>query len=268
MPAPNPPASLLPARREARLALATLGLGPLLLAQGWRARRRIPQLPEPAGPRQGQRGLGPALRLLILGDSAAAGVGADHQEDALSGQLVAALATEFRVDWQLTACTGHTTAEVLQHLMGIATETFDVAVLSVGVNDATRGHGTTSWLAQLDRLLHRLQHAHHVRHVLISALPPMQLFPALPQPLRWYMGRRAEAYNQALQQHLHGRSGCTMTRAEYPPDPGLVASDGFHPGPAAYRHWAEQLAIQIRHAHSEAFGGIAQGAIQSSSGCK
>jgi len=31
-----------------------------------------------------------------------------------------------------------------------------------------------------------------------------------------------------------------------PQDPGLAASDGFHPGPKAYAMWASSLAQQIR----------------------
>lgn len=50
--------------------LSTLALGPLLLGQGRYVRRVTPRLPEPEGERQGVIGAGPALRLLILGDSA------------------------------------------------------------------------------------------------------------------------------------------------------------------------------------------------------
>ena len=53
-----------------------LALAPVLVAQALRTRRRAPVLPEPAGPRQGCVGQGESeLRLLIAGDSSAAGVG-------------------------------------------------------------------------------------------------------------------------------------------------------------------------------------------------
>ena len=78
-----------------RHALATVLLGPLLLLQGRHVRRVTPTLPEPPGDRRGITGTGPELRLLILGDSAPADVGASHQSEALLGQLVSALAHEF-----------------------------------------------------------------------------------------------------------------------------------------------------------------------------
>ncbi|MCC6374061.1 MAG: SGNH/GDSL hydrolase family protein, partial [Moraxellaceae bacterium] len=84
-----------------RLVAAKVALAPLLLTQGMYVRRVTPKLPEPQGARVGVTGTGKPLRLLIVGDSAAAGVGAAHQNDALLGQLVAALATEFEVSWCL-----------------------------------------------------------------------------------------------------------------------------------------------------------------------
>ncbi len=58
-----------------------LALGPLLLAQGLYVRKTISKLPEPQGDRAGICGSGRELHMLILGDSAAAGVGAASQPD-------------------------------------------------------------------------------------------------------------------------------------------------------------------------------------------
>jgi hypothetical protein len=44
-----------------RHLIATLALGPLLLAQGRHVRRTVPELPEPEGPRSGIAGSGPVL---------------------------------------------------------------------------------------------------------------------------------------------------------------------------------------------------------------
>ena len=63
---------------------AKLLLSPVLVAQAVVTRGRMPRLPEAAGPRQGEVGSGPLLRLLIVGDSSAAGVGVAQQRDALS----------------------------------------------------------------------------------------------------------------------------------------------------------------------------------------
>jgi lysophospholipase L1-like esterase len=229
-----------------RHALATVLLGPLLLLQGRHVRRVTPTLPEPPGDRRGITGTGPELRLLILGDSAAAGVGASHQSEALLGQLVSALTQDFCVHWTLHACTGHTTQQALEHLAQLPPQPFDMVVTSVGVNDATAGTGTRRWQQHMTELLHMLETRHEAGHILVSGLPPMHRFPALPQPLRWYMGLRAAALNRALQELLAGNPRRRLVQVEFSGDAGLMASDGFHPGPGAYAEWGRVVADTVQ----------------------
>ncbi|WP_232504275.1 hypothetical protein [Shewanella benthica] len=74
-------------------------LGPLLLIQGRLVRKNIPILAEATGGRSGCLGEGRPLSLLVVGDSAAAGVGVETQDDALSGCLTRVLAQKYCVDW-------------------------------------------------------------------------------------------------------------------------------------------------------------------------
>lgn len=73
----------------------------------------------------------------------------------------------------------------------------------------------------------------------------MHLFPALPQPLRWYLGARARDFNVALAHWLPRQSGCYLVEPDYEADPAHIAGDGFHPGPAACRAWAARVARGI-----------------------
>jgi len=66
-------------KNGAKLATAMVVLSPLLVCQGIYVRRVTPKLPEADGPRSGEAGSGALLRLLVLGDSAAAGVGVRTQ---------------------------------------------------------------------------------------------------------------------------------------------------------------------------------------------
>lgn len=227
-------------------ALSTLALGPLLLWQGRRLRRTVPRLPEPPGDRAGQTGNGPPLRLLILGDSAAAGVGAEHQDQALTGRLVAALAPHFWLDWRLEAHTGHTTADALQHLQSLAAVPCDIVVASLGVNDVTTGTRPADWLRQQQAVITLLQEKFAARHIFLAGLPPMHRFPALPQPLRWYLGQRAQRLDAQRTKLLAHHPHCDLLAFEGSPDPHLMASDGFHPGPVLYAQWAIGLATRIR----------------------
>jgi lysophospholipase L1-like esterase len=226
--------------------LATATLGPLLLLQGRHVRRATPRLAEAAGPRDGTAGGGPPLRLLIVGDSAAAGVGVPVQGRALSGQLVAALAATHRVTWRLIARTGWTTRDLLAQMEAEPAARFDVAVTSLGVNDATDGVPPARWLCDQAALVALLSQRFGAAHVLLSAVPPMGRFPALPQPLRGYLGMRAQQLDTALAHWAASRDDCEHLPFAFPLEPGMMASDGFHPGETAYALWAAQVAAAIR----------------------
>ena len=232
-----------------RHAFATAALAPLLLWQGRHVRRVTPRLPEAEGPREGSVGQGPPLRLLVLGDSAAAGVGVSCQDEALTGRLLSELASRYTVHWRLLAHTGDDLAQVAQRLPAWAGEVYDVAVLSIGVNDVTGRTPPARWVQGYADLLARLQRDHGVRLSVLTPVPPMHLFPALPQPLRWYMGQGADRLNLALCALAEQTPGCRLLDMPFPMDPGLMASDGFHPGARANLLWARAAAAAIHRYH-------------------
>jgi len=222
--------------------LSTLALGPLLIGQGRYVRRVTPRLPEPEGERRGLTGTGPDLRLLILGDSAAAGVGVEHQGEALSGRLAERLGQQFRLNWTLEAETGRTSRDALVALAQVPDDSFDVVLVSVGVNDVTGRTGDRQWLKHLSELSAQLGQQFGARHILFTAIPPMHWFPALPQPLRWYLGLRARQLNALLEAFCGDTAGAHFLSVTYPLEPAAMAADGFHPGRDAYGHWAEHAA--------------------------
>lgn len=222
-----------------------LALGPLILAQALVVRWRIPKLPEASGPRQGTAGKGPAIRLLIAGDSAAAGVGATTQDDALAGRIVEALVPEFRVAWRVEAATGATTRDTLARLAALEGERFDVFVTSLGVNDLTKGMRTAAWLRVQRELRALARERLGVTLLVISGLPPVGGFPSLPEPLRGFMGSRARSWSAALERELGAEPDARyldltpMLAVEH------MATDGFHPGPGIYANWGARVAKMI-----------------------
>jgi len=229
-----------------RHEVTTLLLGPILLRQGRQVRERTMLLPEPAGDRHGRVGAGPVLRILIIGDSAGAGVGAADQSEALSGQLVARLASEYTVHWRLAARSGATVAQTRRRLKRLDAESWDWVVVSLGVNDVVARTSLDAWVRSLASLRDFLMAQFSRPRILFSGLPPMHLFPALPQPLRWYLGSRARDFDQALARWTADQENCTRLGTGFSHDPGLMAPDGFHPGPGLYRLWGQAVADHIR----------------------
>jgi lysophospholipase L1-like esterase len=224
---------------------ATVLLAPLLLYQGRRVRKQVPLLPEPPSDRIGTKGTGPELRLLVVGDSAAAGVGAESQQEALLGQIVKGLASGFTVRWRLHAVTGATTASTIDRLQHIETSTCDVVVTSLGVNDVTAQVGRANWLNQQNSLRTKLVELFQPKLIVFSGFPPVHAFPALPQPLRWYLGRRSQELDRDLEREVNDVAGISYVPLDFAHGPQFMASDGFHPGPPAYTLWAKRVAEVI-----------------------
>jgi lysophospholipase L1-like esterase len=237
--------------------IAGPALFPLLYAQGRLVRRRALRLPEPAGARTGFVAGEPAaadpawdapLRLLVVGDSAAAGVGAASQAEALVGRVAAELARGGPVAWRLVARTGATAAGTRRHLAGLAAEPCDVAVTSLGLNDVTAGRPLGDALADVAATAEMLRDRFGARRVVVSGVPPLGRFPAVPQPLRWYLGRRAAALDTAVAAWAAGRPWVEHLPLDFALDVSHLAADGFHPGPAVYAEWGRAVAARVRAA--------------------
>jgi lysophospholipase L1-like esterase len=220
-------------------------LMPLLLAQAVYLRMTFVHVPEPSGPHSGVIGAGPKVRLLILGDSSAVGVGVQAQDDALLGQISERLAKVATVEFRLIARTGAKTGEVLGWLDDKPTEAYGVIVVALGVNDVTKAVSLRKWLGQQSALLDRLVQDFGAKHVFVSGLPPMRDFPSLPQPMRWVLGRQAERFNRALHALVALRDDSSVIAFDLRLDESNMSSDGFHPGPEVYAAWAEAAAAQI-----------------------
>ncbi len=231
---------------------ARIVLSPVLLWQGLRVRRRALRLPEAEGARVGVAGTGPVcLRVLIVGDSSAAGVGAPTQSQALAGRLSEALSQRLggSVVWQLVARTGRTTRDAVDVLKTVRLHPADVMVTALGVNDVVARVPTRRWLAHLEKLDWLATRRAGVSFIVHSGVPPMHAFPLLPQPLRWSLGAQARHYNEALAHWADAYPDRTMLPLPFEDQltsaGTLMAEDGFHPSPAVYALWAEQLAGKI-----------------------
>lgn len=232
--------------------LLKLILGPLLLLQGWHTRRVTPRLPEAVGDRTGEQGSGSPLRLLIAGDSSAAGVGVAEQSQALAGQLAERLARHYHLHWQLIARSGLDTLELAELLQAEPPQKFDAALLLVGVNDVAASRSSGAWLEAFGHLLELVRNRFGVRRLIVFPVPPMHLFPALPQPLRWYLGLRARRFNQGLTELVGRRPDCELV-GPLPLAGPLMAADGFHPGAEIYALWADRVAALLRPEPQQAF---------------
>lgn len=231
-------------------------LAPVLLPQAWRTARRTPRLAPATGDERGfvpaanpgaNPGAGPAFRVVVIGESTAVGVGASRHAEALPGFLAEALRDRLRrsVAWSVSGENGATARRVAAGLVpppdGSAP---DLVVVTVGINDLIRRRPLRRWRADLADLIAVLRDRYAHATLVVAGMPPVHRFPAIPQPLRLVLGARARTMDRIMRDAartggaVHAPMDEAMAR-----DRRLFASDGFHPSPAGYRTWAEDLAV-------------------------
>lgn len=218
---------------------------PVLLAQAAYLRRHVITLPDPEGARSGTVGAGPPLRLLVIGDSSALGIGTDRQDDALIGQISQRLAPHCTVSFELVAQSGARTWEVVRWLDDMPDGTFDVVVTALGVNDVTKLVSLHKFLRGQAALIKGLQTRFDDPLVLVSGLPPVEQFPVLPHPVRWVLGRQAARFDRRLRALVDTLPNCANVRIDLGLGPHNMAEDGFHPGPEVYAEWAKEVVALV-----------------------
>lgn len=231
------------------LKAATIALIPALVIQGNRVKKNTLKLSEPQGKRQGRTGIGKKLSLLILGDSAAAGVGVEHQDDALLGAILHELKNDFEIDWKLQAKTGDTSSKVIHALDQIEVQHYDVIVTSVGVNDVTKLMPARVWIQKQEQLYSKIQQKFSPKLIIAAGVPPMNMFPALPNPLAWLFGQYAKQMNQQLEKFVNQQVNMQWIEYDIEKYRAMnlqMAADGFHPSKEVYTLWGQEVAGKIR----------------------
>jgi lysophospholipase L1-like esterase len=227
-------------------------LGPILLWQGKRAREQALRLPDALGERSGMvsaTGEKTPFRILVVGDSSAAGVGVGQQSQALACLTASALSKQLQrpVAWQVIAQSGVNTMQALALIGQSVVKTADVVVFSLGVNDVTTQVKAAAYIENTAALWQTVQGKTGAQSAVFCGLPPVHRFPALPQPLRFYLGQRAYWLDAALQAWIskQGQLYCANEKTMNHASVGDMASDGYHPGPRIYAIWAQQVADLI-----------------------
>ena len=227
-------------------SLLAAPLLPILWLQGRHVRKHTPRLPEAAGPTAGTiSAAGTPLRLLVVGESTVAGVGAPDHARALTGQIAAALATRTgrTVHWHAVGKIGATARVARTQLVPEVPEVpVDIIVLALGVNDVLGFQTPGRWTRDLTHLIADLRGRVGSAPVVLSAVPPMGRFPAFPQPLRGVLGFRAAALDRAAQRCVPGLVRVAHCPPRLDAADGMFGTDRFHPSIQGYRQWGSQIA--------------------------
>jgi lysophospholipase L1-like esterase len=221
-------------------------LSPIALAQGFGVRRRTPRLSPPPGRTAGQVGSQsePRFHILVMGDSSAAGVGADHMDETLAPKLAARLSEHFgtSVKWRTIGANSATTEELRDHVIpNIRREPFTHILVLAGTNDMKDFVPRRRFDDGFGGMLFAL-HAKWPDATLIwSPIIDMRTVPALPKLLGQILELRVAMVNELGHQLCRERFTIAAPRLTAHDREGF-AIDGFHASAKGYGYWADLVA--------------------------
>jgi lysophospholipase L1-like esterase len=187
-----------------------------------------------------------ALRVLWLGDSTAAGVGAESPSGALPHQVAAALRRPVRL--RVLARSGARIRDVLaDQLPRIADidDRPDLVIVSVGANDVAHLTSRRAFRRQYGAMLAALAGT----RVVVLGIPDMASALVLAQPMRAAVGARARSVDRWIRAtaaafpDVHHIDISKRPRSSRAAD--YLSLDRYHPNEAGYGLWASIVAASL-----------------------
>ena len=181
----------------------------------------------------------PRLRIVAVGDSSITAPGVVDLDNVWIRRVAHALAERYHIELISLAVGGSKAGDVLEgQLEGALRLRPDVAVVSVGANDALRGVTPERYRRNLTAIVTRL--AATGAGVLVFGMGDLGSIPRLPPSLRRWASHRSAVFDRVARQvvvtvpgavkvHTRGRSSTAFFE-----DPGLFAGDQFHAGDAGH----------------------------------
>ena len=198
---------------------------------------------------------GDPVELVVLGDSIAAGLGAERRKDTLGGRLARGVARQTLrpVRLRTAAVVGSETSALAEQIEALPPDYRpDVAVVVVGGNDVT----------------HRVPVAESVRHlgdavealrargaeVVVGTCPDLGTLQQVPQPLR-ALGSRASRQLAEAQRAAATVAGARAVSLRHVVGPFFITNpdemfslDRFHPSGMGYKRTARAMLPSVLHA--------------------
>ncbi len=236
---------------------------PIIYIQGEIIKRTVPRLPEATGIEGNiNTDSDKNLRLLCIGESSMAGVGAETHEEAIGGTIAKELSSKLNsnIYWRVYARNGYTAKRVRFKILPKITErNFDIIVIALGGNDSFALKSPKTWRENIISLLKDTQALFPNTPIVFMNMPPIKEFPAFSSLIRFSVGNIVDMLGKELQETIKSfddvyfskeRITVESWKKKYQVE-GKASeffSDGVHPSKFTYQVWAKDV---VDYIHTE-----------------
>ncbi|MDQ1556823.1 MAG: hypothetical protein QOI02_1825 [Actinomycetota bacterium] len=209
-------------------------------------------VPRPSGnPHVHTTGTNPD-RILLVGSGAAVGYGVLSHDLSFAGHLARQLTTLTgrAADIDIFATPDMTATSARTAISAVNLARFDLAVMTLGLNEAGTLHSVSLWRREIAALLDHLRAAGPSSlRVLFVAVPSLTSLGMIPRGVSRVGDRHGRLLNLELESLARGREGVAFV----PFEPRAIADTILYRSSETYRAWASQLVSSIV-AHLEPSG--------------
>ena len=221
-----------------------LPFAPFLYLLGQYTRRKVGRLPDAEGEKTGKFINGEqSVKLLVLGESTAAGVGARTHETALAGQFARFLGEKVgaSIEWRVVGRTGITVKETIRDLLPqIPNEKYDYIMLALCGNEVLSLHSPRVFRRDMRKLIEILREKNADATFFITNAPAVRLSPVLPFPIKFILGHLSALHDANAREFTP-----EMPKVFYFHQPSSVPddffADGLHPSEKGYTVWSKSM---------------------------
>ncbi|NPD45364.1 MULTISPECIES: SGNH/GDSL hydrolase family protein [unclassified Lentimicrobium] len=229
---------------------------PIIYIQGEIIKRTVPRLPEATGIEGNVKvNSDKSLRLLCIGESSMAGVGAETHEEAIGGTIAKEISSRLNTNvyWRVYARNGYTAKRVRFKILPKITErNFDIIVIALGANDSFAMNSPKTWRENIIALLKDTQALFPNTPIVFMNMPPIKEFPAFSRLIRFSVGNLVDMLGKELDETIKSFDDVYFSqelitveswKKKYQVE-GKASeffSDGVHPSKFTYQVWAKDV---------------------------
>lgn len=179
-------------------------------------------------------------RVLILGESTAAGVGASKPETSLAGTIFHLFKEKYEViNLGKNGLRVKELIPTFNEEIGSNPKKVEGIFLFMGANDCFRLTKPTQFRFELENIISWLNQSFAPNWIYLSAIPPVHIFPAFTPQLKYFLLRQRKFLSKEMERIASQHHHMIYEEIRFDLTPEFFASDGIHPSDQGYQAIAQ-----------------------------